>query len=235
MPRTPEANQDLRDERRTELLHAAAKVFAQKGFVRTKISDIAKLAGVSHGLVYNYFSSKEAIFDEILEQVMCARRAPFERGLVANSEKTVFSQIQELADLQLAHIAEPQAHTQQLVVQAMMQGGVPEYIVRKLERHIVGIQKKFCGWIELGQAEGSIDRNQSAEVLTAAFFALFRGLWIRPITKTAFPYTKTSSDVVMRLLAPVSAASVRSSSSENKKGAENNERVSRERARKEKS
>ncbi len=200
MPRTPQANQDLRDERRGELLRAAALVFAKRGFARTKISEIATLAGVSHGLVYNYFASKEAIFDEILEDLMHARRAPFERILVEDGQ-SAFEQIRALTEEQLVLLAQPELHTHQLVVQAMMQGGVPDYIVRKLERHIASTHRLFCGWVVRGQAEGSIDASQPPDMLTSAFFALLRGLWIKPISKAAVPFAVTNSDVIMRLLA----------------------------------
>jgi TetR/AcrR family transcriptional regulator, fatty acid metabolism regulator protein len=47
-------------------LHAAAEaVFAEKGFAATKMTDIAQRAGVAVGTLYNYFTSKEEIFQEI--------------------------------------------------------------------------------------------------------------------------------------------------------------------------
>ena len=47
-------------------LHAAAEaVFAEKGYAATKMTDIAEQAGVAVGTLYNYFPSKEEIFQEI--------------------------------------------------------------------------------------------------------------------------------------------------------------------------
>jgi TetR/AcrR family transcriptional regulator, fatty acid metabolism regulator protein len=51
--------------RREELLAAAVRVFARKGYHTCRVSDIADEAGVSHGLVYHYFASK----DEVLETI----------------------------------------------------------------------------------------------------------------------------------------------------------------------
>ena len=65
-PRTDEQNAQVRDERREQILGAALKVFAQRGFAGTKIGDIAKAASLSHGLVYHYFASKEEIFYELV-------------------------------------------------------------------------------------------------------------------------------------------------------------------------
>ena len=65
-PRTDEQNAQIKDERREQILKAALKVFALRGFAATKISDIAKEAHLSHGLVYHYFASKEEIFFELV-------------------------------------------------------------------------------------------------------------------------------------------------------------------------
>jgi AcrR family transcriptional regulator len=52
-------------DRRRELLDAAVRVFARKGFHAARVGDIAEEAGVAHGLLYHYFRSK----DEVLETV----------------------------------------------------------------------------------------------------------------------------------------------------------------------
>lgn len=51
-----------RRERRLAILEAAITLFARDGFSGTGVSDIARAAGVSHGTVFLYFSSKEALF-----------------------------------------------------------------------------------------------------------------------------------------------------------------------------
>src|SRR4051812_2415842 len=52
-------------DRRGELLEAAVRVFARKGFHGSRVGDIAEEAGVAHGLLYHYFRSK----DEVLETI----------------------------------------------------------------------------------------------------------------------------------------------------------------------
>jgi AcrR family transcriptional regulator len=57
--------------RRNQILDAATGVFAEKGFHRAKIKDIARVAGIADGTVYNYFENKTAlmlgIFDRLNE------------------------------------------------------------------------------------------------------------------------------------------------------------------------
>jgi AcrR family transcriptional regulator len=50
---------------RVEIRHAAERVFGTKGFGATKMADVAAEAGVGVGTLYNYFASKEEIFEEI--------------------------------------------------------------------------------------------------------------------------------------------------------------------------
>jgi len=52
-----------------EILTAAMRVFAQKGVVQTRMSDIAEAAGIGKGTIYEYFRSKEDIFAETYRQV----------------------------------------------------------------------------------------------------------------------------------------------------------------------
>jgi TetR/AcrR family transcriptional regulator, fatty acid metabolism regulator protein len=52
-------------DRRRELLDAAVRVFARKGFHASRVGDIAEEAGVAHGLLYHYFRSKEEVLETI--------------------------------------------------------------------------------------------------------------------------------------------------------------------------
>ena len=56
--------------RRSEILAAAAKVFATKGFVATRMEDIAKAARLAKGTLYLYFQSKDAIYEATVRQAM---------------------------------------------------------------------------------------------------------------------------------------------------------------------
>jgi len=47
------------EEKRRLILDAAVRVFARKGFHTSRVGDIAEEAGVAHGLLYHYFSSKD--------------------------------------------------------------------------------------------------------------------------------------------------------------------------------
>ncbi|HEY5134391.1 MAG TPA: TetR/AcrR family transcriptional regulator [Candidatus Nanopelagicales bacterium] len=61
---------------RENLLAAGRRVFEERGYANTRISDIAKAAGVSHGTVYTWFDDKEsllrALVDDIVTEVFAA-------------------------------------------------------------------------------------------------------------------------------------------------------------------
>jgi AcrR family transcriptional regulator len=61
-PRTKEQNEKIRRTREREILEAARRVFSEKGFHATRMSDIAHAAGVSQGTLYHYFRSKDDLF-----------------------------------------------------------------------------------------------------------------------------------------------------------------------------
>ena len=54
-----------RSDKREVLLNAAVRVFARKGYHTCRVGDIAEEAGVAHGLLYHYFSSKEEVLQTI--------------------------------------------------------------------------------------------------------------------------------------------------------------------------
>lgn len=66
MPRSEEKNQEIRNAAKCKIMDAALKLFASKGFKGTSMSDVAQEAGVSKGLAYLYFDSKETIAKELV-------------------------------------------------------------------------------------------------------------------------------------------------------------------------
>ena len=75
---------DGEPEKRRAILHAAVRVFADKGYHGCRIADVANQAGVAYGLVYHYFRNKE----ELLESVFAEQWTMFITALRAISEGT---------------------------------------------------------------------------------------------------------------------------------------------------
>lgn len=65
-PRSQQQLEGVREEKKTLITETALMLFANQGFHATTISHIAKKAGISKGLMYNYFKSKEALLSDIV-------------------------------------------------------------------------------------------------------------------------------------------------------------------------
>lgn len=63
-------------EKRKRIIEAGYQLFCEKGYYNTNTAEIAKLAGVSTGIVYSYFRNKKDIFMEVIEQYYKAISTP---------------------------------------------------------------------------------------------------------------------------------------------------------------
>ena len=55
-------------EKRRRILHAAVRVFAEKGYHGCRIADVARAAGVAYGLVYHYFQNKDELLESVFDE-----------------------------------------------------------------------------------------------------------------------------------------------------------------------
>lgn len=68
MPRTEKQFEEIRENKKNLIMLTALDMFANEGYHTTSISKIALKAGISKGLLYNYFDSKEALITAIIGQ-----------------------------------------------------------------------------------------------------------------------------------------------------------------------
>ncbi len=57
------------EQTRMQLMQMAVKVFKDKGYVRTRLDDIAKAAGVTRGAIYHHFGNKAKLFKAIMMKI----------------------------------------------------------------------------------------------------------------------------------------------------------------------
>jgi AcrR family transcriptional regulator len=77
--------------RRGQILDAAAEIFAERGFHRTTIRDVAKAAGVADGTIYNYFENKTALLLGILDRLNENERRAIEGAQVQATDLRTFT------------------------------------------------------------------------------------------------------------------------------------------------
>ncbi|MDH3238660.1 MAG: TetR family transcriptional regulator, partial [Deltaproteobacteria bacterium] len=80
--------------KRERILRAAIKIFSQKGFFSSKVSDIARSAGVADGTIYLYFKNKDdlliSLFEEKMAEVVADARERVGSGDGALSRLKIF-------------------------------------------------------------------------------------------------------------------------------------------------
>jgi AcrR family transcriptional regulator len=76
-PRSEALNDRLREESRRAIVAHALRLFAEHGYDRTSMKAIAEAAGMSPGLIYHYFASKERLLRALFEESMADVLASF--------------------------------------------------------------------------------------------------------------------------------------------------------------
>lgn len=196
MPRSPEDNLLIRENRRKAIVEAAVTVFADKGFARARIADIAAEAQLSHGLVYHYFRSKKAIFVAILEEMMA--RTDADMALEAESPG---ARIRIAIERHAARQRE-KVDAHRVVMSALVQGTMPEEVRLRLREHVAQVHERLAGWIEEAQRHGDVDDQTTPSELASAVLCLLRGMSLRLPPSSPLPFPPPSVDTIIHLLRP---------------------------------
>jgi len=195
MPRTKEAFQQIRDERRQHILNEAAEVFANKGLANTKISDLAEAAGVSQGLLYRYFTSKDDVFVALLEQAI--------NGVIHYAQTAIkhtgtpLKKLHWLTEQILQGMSEEPVYFK-LVSQAL---ALPERVQETLMK-LETVGKILSELIIEGQTAGEVanrDPDQLVFLYLSCLYGLAAGRSLDiPLIDQHFP----TSEAVLRILQP---------------------------------
>ncbi len=92
-PKSPEQFKEIREEKKALIMQTALEVFAEKTFQGASVSMIAKKAGISKGLIYNYFESKEDLLQQIILQVWDSFEILFESKNIDSFNENDFEDI----------------------------------------------------------------------------------------------------------------------------------------------
>ncbi|MGE5549691.1 MAG: TetR/AcrR family transcriptional regulator [Bacteroidota bacterium] len=171
-PRNEAENERIRDERREAILQAAVKAFTKWGYTSTKIADIAAEAGISHGLVYHYFQSKDQIFGALVDLAMQVALQTT-RG-AAEQPGTPWDRIAGMVETMVMGARYgPEYYS--LVQQAFASEAVPEAIRRTAWEQGRLCQEAMAKVIAEGQAAGQVVPGDPRQ-LAALVYAFVQGL-----------------------------------------------------------
>ena len=144
---------------------AAIEVFAKNGFYATRVSEIAKAAGVADGTIYLYFKNKDdvliSIFEEGIERLLESLRE------VAASEEPVEAKIRHILDLQLGLLEDQRDLAEVITVNLRQSSRLLKQYAAPLFMEYIEV---LAGVIDEGRKEGVFREDLNSRVVARALF-----------------------------------------------------------------
>jgi AcrR family transcriptional regulator len=169
-----ETKPEAAEDKRRQLLDAAVRVFARKGYHASRVGDIAEEAGVAHGLLYHYFRSK----DDVLEAVFHENWSLLQLRIasVLETDEPAADQLRHVA----AIVLRTWLHLPAVVTVVIREfGRSPELAERigELAQPIEVIQQVIERGIERGEFRSDVDPQFAATVVYGSIDELLTG-WV---------------------------------------------------------
>lgn len=198
MPRTEEANQQIREERRLQILNASVPVFARKGLAATKIVDIAQTGNISLGLLYHYFHNKEEIFAALVERAMNDSMHALQ--MVIGHPGLPLEKIRLFLQHCLSRVWERPEDA--LIIQhAFTSSATPEKVRTSIYQQARVTQEVILQLIIEGQATGEVVARDPAE-LTLLMLACIQGLTNSALFLSSSGVPHPNPDSILHMLHP---------------------------------
>jgi TetR/AcrR family fatty acid metabolism transcriptional regulator len=189
-------------DKRTRILTAAVKVFAKNGFHATRVSEVAKAAGVADGTIYLYFKSKEellvSLFEDRVEKLLSFMREELPK------EPDAPTRLRAVIDMQLG-LVEGERDLAEVITVIFRQSTrlMKEFATPRFSAYLDAIAKIVAE----GQATGAFRRDVSANVAARAIFGALDGVTLtwalgRAELGGLRRTSKQLADVLLRGLAP---------------------------------
>ncbi|MCP4131605.1 MAG: TetR/AcrR family transcriptional regulator [bacterium] len=158
-----EEKKDPGDKKRQKIFSAALQVFAQKGYHKATIDEIASLSGVGKGSVYRYFKSKEDLLEQLITEKYEEIITPISE--IFTREGEMLAQIQEMVELWVGFIQENP------IVYQLIQG---EAITRQAGKWSM-FYDYFISQLPMFK-ERILALNKEKELKTTNFYTAFYGI-----------------------------------------------------------
>lgn len=186
----------IRDERREQIKAAAIHVFARKGIISAKMSMIAETAGISSGLLYHYFKSKDELFISLVQEAMSATQVTM-RSVYELSG----TPIEKIRALTSGILDESGAPYFMLIHQARTSDGVPEMVKQLLEQYSMDtFIDALLPLYQEGQQAGELASGDPRELI-ACYLSVLSGIMV--INSNGIDdYGIPNVDMLLRLITP---------------------------------
>jgi AcrR family transcriptional regulator len=150
-------------ERRRQILEAAVRAFADKGYHRCRVSDVAHEAGVAYGLVYHYYGSKEALLEAIFKETWGAMLATV--NAVEAVEATAAEQVRKVTEIVL-RTWKRDPNLVRVLVREVTRGAHVQLESNEIELAMQALQRI----VEHGQRDGEFDQAVDGRLAAAIWY-----------------------------------------------------------------
>lgn len=168
-----------RQRRLARILGAAEELFAAHGFAKTTVDEIAAAAGVSKGLVYDHYPSKEALLGAVWDRLVAAwteavRTSKFSDGSIADA-------IGELLRISLEYVRDNPLLRRIIALDpgALIPGG-RESQVAFARQYRASLEPILARGVRRGELRRDLDVPHTVEVIWLLHFTLTRELFVGP-------------------------------------------------------
>lgn len=196
MPRTAAAYQEIKDARRETILAAARTVFARNGLAATRIGDITAAAGVSQGLFYHYFPTKESLLTTLVEEAL--RETAALTASAQRSPGSAWERLQRLCAQMLAGVVDYPDYPL-VILQAFTSAAVPKEARAAIDAYGQQTFQDLLALIREGQAEGTVAAGDPVE-LAIAFTSCIQGVALSRLQAAAPDALLPRAETILRLL-----------------------------------
>lgn len=191
-------SEKIKDERRRQILSAAVTIFAYQGLAAAKISDVAEAAGLSYGLVYHYFPSKEVLYVAIVERALVGAEAAAKTAM--EYPGTPWDRLRFLMK-QILDGARQHPEYALVITQLYASKSVPEEAQELIQKYGPITSQTITSLIRQGQEAGQMfagNPEELAAILNCIIQGVVNVIMQGPLEELVYP----SVDTVMRFLRP---------------------------------
>ncbi len=173
MPRKKEVFDEMREITRRKIEEAALFLFARNGLSVT-VGDIAKAAGISQGLMYSHYSSKNALIGELIRQATSASSQNVMDWI--GTEESVCEKVKTISRLMCGMFTEVRMGIDYFMfMQQVSMSGFEIPAEANYTKDMPNPVEAFAYALAQGQAEGSVVDGDPLQ-LSTAYWALVQGM-----------------------------------------------------------
>lgn len=187
-------------ERPGQILAAASRVFAARGFHRTTLDDVARGAGITKGTIYLYYRSKEEVFAAMLRQKMAEAFAALEGGATGGAPD-MRRRLERFARQAYAVLRNPatMAILQMIIAEARRFPETAEFFYRDI---ILKSNRRLAAVIRAGIAAGEL-RPLDPMVVARGYTGMFLAFALSQVLLGGARIYPVSDERVLRNLTAV--------------------------------